>query len=242
MADPAASLTACPSALPSLSFLPSPPLSQSWSTDSNLDGKPDVWDIQLSFPLTASDAGIVSVTLLLFFQLQLSAQVSVDMNGMVQLSGSGGGAAGNHLLLAGDLELFQRNPLSRTSSLGPRRVYRYPLLNDSTLTSLDDADLGALMLANEARNETLHARTRSVWSRRPTSAFNVSVHLTVPTMAIGYVPGPSEAIKFAWIQWLACFWLLYFGMKFIRDFVYNQNLVDTLRVSDGTPVAKQHHF
>jgi hypothetical protein len=70
----------------------------------------------------------------------------------------------------------------------------------------------------------------------------VSVHLVVPTLPIAYVPGASEAIKFAWIQWLACFWILWWGLSYVRDFVYDQNIVDTTRQTDGTPLAKLHQF
>ena len=72
--------------------------------------------------------------------------------------------------------------------------------------------------------------------------FNISVHVTIPAVPVIYIPGPSETLKFAWIQWLAAFWILYFGMKFIRDFVYSQNMVDTIRAMDGTPMGKLHQF
>lgn len=59
---------------------------------------------------------------------------------------------------------------------------------------------------------------------------------------MAYTPSPGETIKFAFIQWLAMFWLLWFGLKFIRDFVFGQNIVETMRIRDGTPIAKVHQF
>jgi len=218
------------------------PAVKSWSTDTNLDSKPDTWDVNLVFPLQSSDAPIVSFSLFLFFQCSLNQQVNVDFNGIVQLDSASSGVSGNKWTVAGDLQFFQRNPLSRTSSHGTRRNYRWPVVNDSTLITIDDTDLGAIVLNNQARNESLTSNTRGVWSKSAASNFNVSVHLTVPTWSVSYIPGPSEAIKFAWIQWLACFWILWWGLSYVRDFVYDQNIVDTTRVTDGTPLTKLHHF
>lgn len=86
-------------------------------------------------------------------------------------------------------------------------------------------------------------RERQVWSRGPTvSSFNLSVSLRVPEMSISYIPGPSEAIKFAWVQYISVFWILWFGLTFVVEFVYDQNIVETSRAVDGTPLAKLHQF
>jgi hypothetical protein len=128
----------------------------------NLDGKPDSWDVNLVFPLSTSDAPIVSFTLLLFFQVNLKGLLNAEMNGLVQLDSASNGAAGNKWIVAGDLTFVQRNPLSRTSAHGTRNTYRYPVVNDSTLLSIEDTDLGTILLANHARNGTGHARLGAI--------------------------------------------------------------------------------
>ncbi len=280
------------------------PALRTWSTDSNLDSRPDTIDVNLVFPLTSSDAPIVSVSLLLFFQCALTHLVNVDMNALVSLQSASNGVAGNKWVVMGNLQFVQQNPLSRTSSRGVRNLYKYPVVNDSTLIVLEDTDLGNIILNDERRNgqkshnipsflhtqrhrerekgrahtytqrvrgerlahndcllacfrpsllfrrccfllraETLDVtRARQVWSKTASSSFNISVHLRVPDMSIAYIPGPSEAIKFGWVQYISCFWILYFGLTFVVDFVYDQNVVETTRMVDGTPLAKLHHF
>lgn len=124
------------------------PSVRSWPTDVNLDAKPDFWDVNLVFPLYSTDASIVSTSMLLFFQVTYQEQVSMNMNAMVPLQRDGG-VAGNKWVVAGDLNLFQRNPLHRHHY---RSTYQYPLLNDSVINVLDDIDFTNLMTQNEARN------------------------------------------------------------------------------------------
>jgi hypothetical protein len=82
----------------------------------------------------------------------------------------------------------------------------------------------------------------STWSQSSLSSYQFHFHFTIPPSIVFFIPSPGQAIKFAFIQWLAMFWLLYFGMKFIRDFVFVQGIVDTQRIRDTTPLEKQHQF
>src|SRR5690348_9733411 len=85
-------------------------------------------------------------------------------------------------------------------------------------------------------SETLRADVRQMWSLSASpSIFIASFHLRVPFSEVLYTPSPSEAIKWAWVQYLAAFWLLWFFLTFVREFVFAQGIVETKRVKDGTP-------
>ena len=127
------------------------PTIKSWSTDTNLDLKPDRWDIQVVFPMSDTDEPVVHMDMFLFFHVNYADQINLDMDAMVQVSG-GYGVPANKWNVAGDLKFFQRNPLSRISGDGTRNIYQYPIVNDSTIKVIEDIDLTNLMLLNEARN------------------------------------------------------------------------------------------
>jgi len=128
------------------------PALRTWSTDSNLDSKPDFIDVNMLFPLTSTDQPIVSVTLLMFFQCTLAQKVSVNMNGLVSLQSRSNGVAGNQWLVLGNLEFVQQNPLSRTSGRGVRSLYQFPVVNESTLIALEDTDIAQIIRLDNQRN------------------------------------------------------------------------------------------
>jgi len=218
------------------------PTAKAWDVDSNLDTKADSIHINLVFPLFPSDASVVSVSCFVLFHASFMDVVPMEIESGLFVQHSGG-VVGNQFTYAGDLRLRQRNALSKYSSNGVRTVYSYPIINDTSIKSVQDADLTTLMLQTEARNETLVSFGTGVWSQSSSpSTFNLSLHFTVPQMEVTYVPSASEAIKFAFIQWIAMFFILYFFGSFIRNFVYEENVVQTTRIKDGTPIMKAHQF
>ena len=85
-------------------------------------------------------------------------------------------------------------------------------------------------------------RVPQLWQSGAESAFTVEVHLRLPEQMIPYIPNASEALKWAWVQYIALFLLLAWFLAFVRAFVFRYQLVPTYIASDTRPPQKVHQF
>ncbi|EFJ52331.1 hypothetical protein VOLCADRAFT_102995 [Volvox carteri f. nagariensis] len=173
--------------------------------DLNNDGKPDTIDFWAS---VASNFPIHSVKALLQFNYSLTGSLQLDMSCLAYLTHSSS-IQGSTLFTDGELVLQAKNQIRdrRFNS-----VYNVPILN-STAPNVQTAVQGG---------------TRK--------GFELRMRIRIPAnQIIYYRPQTIEMLKFAWIQWLATFIVLWYLLQWVEWFVFSFHLVETRIVSDFQP-------
>lgn len=67
--------------------------------------------------------------------------------------------------------------------------------------------------------------------------FTLELKLSYPVFDVVYMPGFWQLVKFAWIQYLAIFWVFWFLLSKVQSFVYHNQVVLTL---SGKKFHKQY--
>ncbi|GBG29960.1 Transmembrane protein 231 [Hondaea fermentalgiana] len=225
------------------------PLIRAWPEDDNLDGLADRWTLAVHMPLDA-DEKVMHVQAVAAFDYSLLGSAELDMDGLVYVDYSSP-LPGRGLQVEGEARLHQRAPLS------VRRANANPMLRFNAgrgLASMRSSSVGAMMASYAKRNFTMVlANEYKVWevSRGADSfqstaggfALNLTVH--VPVDELTYTPDLAEVLKFAWIQYLALFALFFALIYAIRQFVFSNQVLETLVESESRAKHvqfKEHRF
>lgn len=194
--------------------------------DGNRDGIQDKFRIRISMPLTPGD----SVTLAraaLFFQCDLSRRAVVQMEGAVFIDVPvPSGATG--LKMFGRFQVRQSQPFVLDSS--PRVVYNESAVGNAT--DISSVSLASLVSEFSSRNESLELYPMHVvWDFAPAkggaSVFVIDAELTSGAQRVLYRPSFAETMKFAWVQYISVFWIIWAFVFVSRRFVLGGRILPT---------------
>ncbi|KAF8056360.1 TMEM231 [Scenedesmus sp. PABB004] len=102
-------------------------------------------------------------------------------------------------------------------------------------------DLAALLRSYQARNATtVFANHYGVWKAGSGQDFVVDATVRLPSQVITYRPGPSEMLKWGWVQFVATWWAVWAFGGALEGVVLRYRLLETRVVSDAQP--RQQRF
>lgn len=233
------------------------PVLRSWHDDHNRDGIPDVLHVFLRFPLKEGE-NIHQVTSVATFDYQLRDRVKLQMEAMAVVQHNSP-IPGSAFAADGVLELQQRIPFSVRA--GFQELYHGDeLLPKSSLApaSARDVVLQAIVQRYEQRNFTARFNAPyPLWfgTNAPSVAaavgeeiarrsFTLNMTFRVPSeQDVRYTPDTSELLKFAWIQYLAIFFVFYYLLKILDRHVFENQVVETRVDTEGVYAGpKLHRF
>lgn len=205
-------------------------MTEVYENDYNYDGKPDIIDINVTFPVTENDK-IYGVFYMFLFDYQLNQRSRFSMETAL-LSDLERLTAASMLTISGDLWLDQRAPF-RSSGRDPN--HGGSLINESSL-DLSQYNLSIIASRNSLRNFTTTLRREVIaWEPRRTINKNFVLHLSlrIVEQQLIYQTGLMELLKWAWIQYFALLVVVQFFVNKFRKFLFENGLLNTIIV-DGS--------
>eukprot|EP01083_Nonionella_stella_P134685 409737_1 len=199
------------------------PVVRTWSADDNLDGIADKIFIELRLPLTTSET-VRSVKLATFYDVSLDDRVTLRMQGLAfcQMQSH---LPGFRVDFIGDLNFKQTHPIHVT---GQRTVYNTPIVDTAHLTSVKDVLFPTILGNYQKRNETLHYEyPYSVWTPGQDEVLTINMEVNIRKQRITYVPAFAETVKFAWMQYLAMLFVVWYFLTAALRFIFENQLVET---------------
>jgi len=198
------------------------PVIRSREEDTNRDGLLDQLTIKLTLPLRPGEE-VVAVNTLLVFDVKLHQFSSVQLTGLLHLTGSGFPGSGVHTV--GDLRVVQRAPLAPSG-----RDTRYTASPLPAAGRPEELGLAAILTSYSARNLTTRLQDQySVWSPgRGSPEFTVSATVRYPVQTLAYTPGLWQVLKWGWVQYLSFLLVFLYLAARVRDFVFGEQVVATL--------------
>ncbi len=87
------------------------------------------------------------------------------------------------------------------------------------------------------RETTYLGNMHRTWTSAPANAmeFRVDLSFRITEDAILYRPGVAETLKFAWIQYLSIFVILYYLGGWIMEFMFRKHIVASFMSMDMIP-------
>ena len=201
--------------------------------DEDEDEKPEAYHVHVSMPLRAGEA-VHAASVAVFFDYYLSEQFRLKVDAMA-LATVESARAGSRWTVDGELHVSQRRP----QLFATDRVVTPAMLPANRPLVVDDVAVPALV--GRYRNRTVsvdYARQYSHWTGGETGTFEIEATVRVPHDYIYYVPGFWETIKFGWMQFLAVFIVLWYILRVVRAYTFQQQVVETKVVWDTTPKLK----
>eukprot|EP00037_Helgoeca_nana_P001905 m.30303 g.30303 ORF g.30303 m.30303 type:complete len:314 (-) comp12217_c0_seq1:3357-4298(-) len=213
------------------------PTLRSYEQDSNNDGVNEWLQLDLEMPLSDTETvDQLSIALIFDYQLQYMSDVAMESMVLFQFSGSGSGSS---LSTDGDLVLTQTEPLPWR---GDRKEYTVPII-DKTSVHASSYDFSTIANEYMNRNETTsYEHVLPVWraDRAAGQPFKLSMRVRYRPQQICYRPGFWQELKFGWVQYVAILIPLLFLARYIRWFVFGNQLVETIVRQDDLSRFKAH--
>lgn len=198
--------------------------------DSNNDGLSESLTIDVSVPLTEGQ-DITSIRALFVFDYQLSERIDLAMESLGYIDYQSV-TPGSELFIRADLAMVQLNALGDKTD---RTVYfTEELLSPSVITSYNDLKFSTILDSYVQRNETTKfENVYAVWTPGNTGAlegdvFTIKAEIRYPPQIIHYVPDFWQTMKFAWVQYLALFFIFYWIAKRFKNFVFENRIFETI--------------
>lgn len=206
--------------------------------DQNSDGKNDYIDISLTVPLRNGES-VNRFTSILFFDYQLQQYGRVDMEAAIILQAESF-LPGQKVTFNGDINFNQVNPLS---SKGIKTVYSGDIIDPTKLETLADIQMESFITAVNDRNDTISFNGDSYWKSGGRNSFDINIRLNIPPTQVVYVPDANEVIKFALVQYLPFFVLIYLLFGLIREFVYSNQIFETrIHIDNNDGMRKKFDY
>jgi Transmembrane protein 231 len=176
--------------------------------------------------------------MMLFFDVQLSTRVGLNMESMILID-EHHALPGASLHINGDFMIDQVNPLYVRTR---RTTYNTAIIEPGNVTSIQDIAPPVILQEYFKRNETtsLHAPYSYWTSGSGDNEFFCSVLIRVPTQDILYIPEAFETLKFALVQYLAIWFVIYVIFRGAMRFVFDKRIVHTRVQSEAS--NKLHPF
>lgn len=208
------------------------PQVSNYETDYNYDGVYDDLFLELALPLKANEE-VSAIDLFLMFDYKLRSKVHFDMEAVVRISYRSM-TTGCKVFVTGDLRLNQKELLHAAHH---EHNFSHRLENIMNEASSSTWSLEDLMHDYLKRNVTseLSSAAYIKWSTGrdvSTDMFNMTVRLNYAPQQIFYRPGFWFVIKWAWIQYVSVFVVLYYLIQKVRQIVFEQHLIPTVHCQD----------
>lgn len=217
------------------------PIVKTMMRDTNLDGLGDEFFLDIKVPLYSGES-INRMTILAFFEVTCQRQARFVMEGMATFKGET--ALPSHKFATnGELVFHQQEALPLG---GVRRIYEPSLFDSSTIASINDVRLQTILEDYAARNESLvyepyyrDFESVSQGEANINRYFEADIQARVRPQTIMYIPSPAEALKFAWIQYLAIFVACYWARALFMGILFTERVVETRMLLDTKPPRDQ---
>lgn len=196
-------------------------LFKSHEEDVNHDGKVDFINVNMQVPLLKNES-VYSVSLIFTIDFHISSIVQLEMKSLVPFQYVGA-LPGASLDAIADLKFIQKKPVDYRIA---ESIFRSPLL-------LSDKSLKDLFFTYSQRNySTTLINSYSVWAlgRDLEKAFDVKLRIAVPDISIVYRPGFWQVIKWAWIQYVSIFIIVYRFLQVLQEYIFSNQLVPTYKL------------
>ncbi|KNC52691.1 UPF0513 transmembrane protein [Thecamonas trahens ATCC 50062] len=208
-------------------------------TDSNGDGYPDAFDVQLSARLPASGASATHFNAALVFSLYLDQRIRLSSSALMVLS-LPVPAGASKITTVGDLVLdpMRELPMDGATMTG----YGASPIDAGGLRGDDDLAFSSFTSAYYARNVTASYVLRAPPVYEIGSGPGVELHATVnvPMASLEYKPGVWESIKFALVQLVAIGFIIFLIRGCVLDFLYTRHILAARVVRETAP--HKHSF
>jgi len=192
--------------------------------DVERDGLVDVFNITLQF----EKSDVVSFQALLVFQYKLSKVCQLVMETPVYINKK---VKEQEVTVFGDLGLHQRENLQPHN---PNTEYNTSLIQDTNL--LQSFEIAGI-LERVSTRAVVTTLDELYTVGEPSSTFTSSFILNIPQHRIRYEPGFWEAMKHAWIQYIALLVIVKYVVCKVRAFVFENMIFTTLRNDDKTKTS-----
>uniref|UniRef100_A0A8R1XYB4 Transmembrane protein 231 n=1 Tax=Onchocerca volvulus TaxID=6282 RepID=A0A8R1XYB4_ONCVO len=205
---------------------------EDYESDFNDDGKPDLIELNVTFPIEGKDK-ICGVFYMFLFDYQLDQRSRFSMETAL-FDDLERATMSSSLTVSGDLWLDQAAPLW---SSGRDPDHGGALINESSL-DLSQYNPAAIISRNSFRNFTTTLKKKSIiWTpkRAGDDDFILRMSIRILEQQLFYQTGLLELLKWAWIQYFACFVIVHFFVNKLRKFLFENHLLDTI-------VIQQNHF
>ncbi|CAG9537947.1 unnamed protein product [Cercopithifilaria johnstoni] len=205
---------------------------EEYENDFNDDGKPDLIELNVTFPIEGKDK-IYGIFYMFLFEYQLNQRSRFSMETAV-LDDLEHTTMSSSLTVFGDLWLDQAVPLW-SSGRDPNRGGA--LINESSF-DLTQYNPAAIFTRNSYRNFTTILKRKSVlWTPGRTGNNNFVLRLSIRILEqqLFYRTGLLELLKWAWIQYFACFVIVHYFVNKLRKFLFENHLLSTI-------VIRRNHF
>jgi len=214
------------------------PIVRSTALDSNLDGVPDSWKLELEMPSGNISKGYRHLTLLTVYTVELRYRVLEKIGALAALDVSAPFPA-TGVWARGQLRLRQTGPLYTDYQV--RDVYAESPLDVRWASNWANRhtplSLRALLDRYASRNESVHLETivPPVWDYTPRDSFRIEVVIDVPPQLVHYVSAAFEVLKYAWMQFLSFLIPTWVVLHSVKAFAFDHQLVETYVVPHLPP-------
>ncbi|XP_065827197.1 transmembrane protein 231-like [Oscarella lobularis] len=202
------------------------PVIKSYEEDDNHDGLNDRLILTVEMPRLEEET-IVDIQMLLFFSYSLKRYVDLKLQGMAFIHDSTP-IPGSRFDFSGQLEFKQATPLSLTTHY---TQYDVSVVNSSSPFAID-YDVVDILRMYESRNESIYlSNVNRIWRNDYSSSsekFTLSGVIRYPNQVISYRPNFWQIIKEAWIQYLAILVVFIFVFHYLKRFVFENQIVQTI--------------
>jgi transmembrane protein 231 len=212
-------------------------------TDTNGDGRNDVYDVTLTVhsysPTSASGSGIgiQGLQLAVEFTVEFTSTIVEQLRGVVYVAASSP-SAGARVYVDGAMRFVQSGGPLRYQATSPRTTYNTAALGLGASGPVNSFE--GVLRPYLDRNETvLFEPWATVWSPGPAEVFTAVVRVHVPTMAVRYRPSFWELAKYAWVQYVAVWLLVYLVLGSIRAWILRNQLLPSRVSWDYVPAVKR---
>uniref|UniRef100_A0A0R3RQI0 Transmembrane protein 231 n=1 Tax=Elaeophora elaphi TaxID=1147741 RepID=A0A0R3RQI0_9BILA len=200
---------------------------EEYENDFNDDGKPDLIELNATFPVEVKDK-ICGIFYMFLFDYQLDQKARFSMETAI-FDDLEHATSSSSLIISGDLWLDQAAPLW---SSGRDPDHGGSLINESNL-DLSQYNPAVIVSRNSFRNFTTTLKRKSaVWTPKRTGNNNFILRLSIRILEqqLFYRTGLLELLKWAWIQYFACFIIVHYFVNKLRQFLFENHLLNTIVV------------
>jgi len=199
------------------------PVITSREEDINRDGLLDSLDMEIKMPLQQGEE-IVSVSLILLFDVKLYKYSWVSMTGLVYLQS--GGWSGSGVNIVGDVDIVQRQPLAHRGR--DNRFSASPVPENSEFPT--DFHIPTILKNYAERNVSIHLENSyQHWIvGQGSQYFTISARLRYPEQTLTYTPGFWQVIKWGWVQYISILLVFMYLANGVKDFVFSKQVLPTL--------------
>ena len=218
------------------------PVMKSAEFDDNHDGINDRIEITMTMPLQSTEE-VTSFNGMVLFDVVLEERARVQFDSSATFSYNSGSSISS-VNLAGDVMLRQTWPLSvRGAQKSPYAGNPLLPVSFTDYTSADQYSIGSISEHMSSRNFSTATKYTYVTATHATSAlaadlgttlkvFTATMQLRIPQQVVWFTPGVSETFKWAWMQYLSMFVVVWFILNRVSSFVFGHQLLYTRNTPD----------